>query len=233
MANIIAAAEITNADAIHPGYGFLSENAKFSEICRQNKIKFIGASPEMINAMGDKGGSIVNTASVAVEGNFGQANYAASKAGIVGLTKTLAIECAKGGIRVNCVAPGATDTKMFAGVPDDVKAQFAGEGAVPYPAERERKNVGNFYKVLGQRTVGSGGCVATEPRTEYSKQLATFEPLPASLVDYEPLRQKVLGYVGKGGVVGIKCKGGKGGIAVVYTERPNARGYDLITIYND
>src|SRR5690606_16745909 len=47
-------AEITNADAIHPGYGFLSENAKFSEICRQNKIKFIGASPEMINAMGDK-----------------------------------------------------------------------------------------------------------------------------------------------------------------------------------
>ena len=54
MANIIAAAEITNADAIHPGYGFLSENAKFSEICRQNKIKFIGASPEMINQMGDK-----------------------------------------------------------------------------------------------------------------------------------------------------------------------------------
>ncbi len=54
MANIIAACEITNADAIHPGYGFLSENAKFSEICRQNKIKFIGASPEMINKMGDK-----------------------------------------------------------------------------------------------------------------------------------------------------------------------------------
>ncbi len=54
MASIIAACEITNADAIHPGYGFLSENAKFSEICRQNKIKFIGASPEMINSMGDK-----------------------------------------------------------------------------------------------------------------------------------------------------------------------------------
>ena len=54
MASIIAAAEITNADAIHPGYGFLSENAKFSEVCRQNKIKFIGASPEMSNQMGDK-----------------------------------------------------------------------------------------------------------------------------------------------------------------------------------
>ncbi len=54
MANIIAAAEITNADAIHPGYGFLSENALFSRVCAENKIKFIGASPEMINAMGDK-----------------------------------------------------------------------------------------------------------------------------------------------------------------------------------
>lgn len=52
--NIIAAAEITNADAIHPGYGFLSENAKFSSVCRDHGIKFIGATPEHINAMGDK-----------------------------------------------------------------------------------------------------------------------------------------------------------------------------------
>jgi acetyl-CoA carboxylase biotin carboxylase subunit len=51
---LISAAEITNADAIHPGYGFLSENAEFSEVCRDYKIKFIGASPEMINGMGDK-----------------------------------------------------------------------------------------------------------------------------------------------------------------------------------
>jgi len=51
---IIAAAEITNADAIHPGYGFLAENAEFSEVCREYNIKFIGADPEMINRMGDK-----------------------------------------------------------------------------------------------------------------------------------------------------------------------------------
>lgn len=51
---IIAAAEITNADAIHPGYGFLSENAEFSKICEEYGIKFIGASAEMINQMGDK-----------------------------------------------------------------------------------------------------------------------------------------------------------------------------------
>lgn len=54
MSNIIAAAEITNADAIHPGYGFLSENAKFSKICEEHGIKFIGASAEMIEKMGDK-----------------------------------------------------------------------------------------------------------------------------------------------------------------------------------
>lgn len=52
--NIIAAAEITNADAIHPGYGFLAENAKFAEICGQNGIKFIGPTPEQIRLMGDK-----------------------------------------------------------------------------------------------------------------------------------------------------------------------------------
>jgi acetyl-CoA carboxylase biotin carboxylase subunit len=52
--NIISAAEITNADAIHPGYGFLSENAKFSKICSDHGIKFIGATPEQIDKMGDK-----------------------------------------------------------------------------------------------------------------------------------------------------------------------------------
>ena len=52
--NIISAAEITNSDAIHPGYGFLSENAKFSKICDEHNIKFIGASFDMINKMGDK-----------------------------------------------------------------------------------------------------------------------------------------------------------------------------------
>ena len=54
IANIIAAAEITNADAIHPGYGFLSENEKFSKVCQEHNIKFIGALPEKIAGMGDK-----------------------------------------------------------------------------------------------------------------------------------------------------------------------------------
>ncbi len=56
--NILSAAEITNVDAIHPGYGFLSENSKFSKMCEEHKIKFIGASAEMIEKMGDKASAI-------------------------------------------------------------------------------------------------------------------------------------------------------------------------------
>ncbi len=54
IAHIMSAAEITNADAIHPGYGFLAENARFAQICNDHEIKFIGPTPEMINSMGDK-----------------------------------------------------------------------------------------------------------------------------------------------------------------------------------
>jgi acetyl-CoA carboxylase biotin carboxylase subunit len=54
IAHLMSAAEITNADAIHPGYGFLAENARFAQICNDHEIKFIGPTPEMINSMGDK-----------------------------------------------------------------------------------------------------------------------------------------------------------------------------------
>ena len=54
IAHLMAAAEITNADAVHPGYGFLAENSKFAGICNDHGIKFIGPTPEMINSMGDK-----------------------------------------------------------------------------------------------------------------------------------------------------------------------------------
>jgi len=54
MPHLMAAAEITNADAIHPGYGFLAENARFAEICGEHGLKFIGPAPDMIRSMGDK-----------------------------------------------------------------------------------------------------------------------------------------------------------------------------------
>jgi len=54
IAHIMAAVEITNADAVHPGYGFLAENSRFAQICNEHDIKFIGPTAEMINSMGDK-----------------------------------------------------------------------------------------------------------------------------------------------------------------------------------
>lgn len=87
----------------------LAVNLKGSFLCAQ------AAAAVMIP---QGGGRIVNTASVSALGNIGQANYAASKAGVIGLTRTLALEWARFGITVNCVAPGATRTRMTAGIPE-------------------------------------------------------------------------------------------------------------------
>jgi 3-oxoacyl-[acyl-carrier protein] reductase len=72
-----------------------------------------------------KRGRIINTSSVSAFGNRGQANYSASKAGVIGLTRTLALELARDGITVNCVAPGIIQTDMVARVPPKVLEKFA------------------------------------------------------------------------------------------------------------
>jgi len=71
-----------------------------------------------------KYGRIVNTASVGAQGNIGQANYSASKAGVIGLTRTLALEWARFNIAVNCVAPGGVKTRMTAAIPDNIMSQL-------------------------------------------------------------------------------------------------------------
>ncbi len=74
--------------------------------------------------MKQKYGRIVNTASVGAQGNIGQANYSASKAGVIGLTKTFSLEWARFNIAVNCVAPGGVKTRMTAAIPDNIMAQL-------------------------------------------------------------------------------------------------------------
>jgi 3-oxoacyl-[acyl-carrier protein] reductase len=85
-------------------------NLKGAFLCSQAVIPHIS-----------EGGRILNTSSIGVLGNLGQSNYAASKMGIIGLTRTLALELAKNRVCVNAIAPGATETAMFKGVPDKVR----------------------------------------------------------------------------------------------------------------
>src|SRR3972149_1925710 len=93
----------------------LNVNLKGTWLCSQI------ASVEMIK---QKYGRIVNTASVAAIGHVGQSNYAASKAGVIGLTQTLALEWARFNIAVNCLAPGGTKTRMTAAIPESVMANL-------------------------------------------------------------------------------------------------------------
>lgn len=114
------------------------------------------------------------------------------------------------------------------------KKEYAAEDGTPYPAARERRNVGNFYPILAQRTVGTGGCKVREPRTQYAKLLGTFDALPDETPpNYDVLRTHAVDWLAKGGVVAFACSGGNGGLSLVWTQRANTRGYDLITIYDD
>ena len=83
-------------------------------------------------------GRVVNTSSIGSLGNIGQANYSASKAGVIGLTRTLALEYAKFGITVNCVAPGPVMTRMLAGVPEAIREKIVARvpiGRIARPEE--------------------------------------------------------------------------------------------------
>jgi 3-oxoacyl-[acyl-carrier protein] reductase len=88
------------------------------------KGTFLVAQAAAVPMMQQKFGRIVNTASVGALGNVGQANYSASKAGVIGLTKTLALEWARFNIHVNAVAPGAVKTRMTAAIPENIAAQM-------------------------------------------------------------------------------------------------------------
>lgn len=84
------------------------------------KGTFLCAQAAAVPMMRQKSGRIINTSSIGALGNIGQANYAASKAGVIGLTSTLSLEWARFNIAVNCVAPGATRTRMTEGIPEKI-----------------------------------------------------------------------------------------------------------------
>ncbi len=156
VAHIIAAAEITNADAIHPGYGFLAENAKFAKICGDHGIKFIGPMPEMIDAMGDKitAKQTMIAAGVpvvpGVDGLLESVAHAKSAAKEVGYPVILKATAGGGGKGMRVVWHEEEIEKAFENAKTEAAASFKNDGIymekfVEEPRHIEIQIVGDQY----------------------------------------------------------------------------------------
>ncbi len=132
--HIMAAAEITNADAIHPGYGFLAENAKFAKICSDHGIKFIGPTPDMINNMGDKvtAKATMIAAGVpvvpGVDGLLESVDHAKKSAEIVGYPVILKATAGGGGKGMRVVWNEGEIEKAYDSAKQEAAASFKNDG---------------------------------------------------------------------------------------------------------
>ena len=116
---------INNAGIIRDGFASMLSLDEWESVLRVNLTgTFLPCRSLIPHLRERRRGRIINTASTSAFGNRGQSNYAASKAGVIGLTRTLALELGRDGITVNCVAPGTIDTEMFARVPEKVREKF-------------------------------------------------------------------------------------------------------------
>ncbi len=132
--HIMAAAEITNADAIHPGYGFLAENSKFAKICGDHGIKFIGPTPDMINSMGDKvtAKETMIKAGVpvvpGVEGLLEGVDHAKKSAKEIGYPVILKATAGGGGKGMRVVTQESDIEKAFEAAKTEAAASFKNDG---------------------------------------------------------------------------------------------------------
>ena len=116
---------VNNAGIISDGFASDLSDEDWRQVIEVNLTGTFIPCRALIPHLRERGsGVITNTSSISALGNRGQSNYAASKAGVIGLTRTLAQELAGDSVRVNCVAPGAIETEMFDAVPGKVKEKF-------------------------------------------------------------------------------------------------------------
>ena len=139
---------INNAGITRDAQFYKMTEEQFDEVVADNLTGVFNVSKAVVPCMMEhQYGRIVNASSVAgFSGNFGQSNYAATKAGLVGMSRVMARELAKYGITVNVVAPGGTDTDMFAAVPDEIIAKLT----APMPMKRlaTPREIANVYLFL-------------------------------------------------------------------------------------
>lgn len=131
---LMAAVEITNADAIHPGYGFLSENADFAEICSEYDIKFIGPSPEMIRKMGDKvtaKETMIKAGVPVVPGSDGLVKddeHGKKVAAEIGYPVMIKATAGGGGKGMRIISEEAEFTRQWDMAKNEAKASFGNDG---------------------------------------------------------------------------------------------------------
>ncbi|MGM0668180.1 MAG: biotin carboxylase N-terminal domain-containing protein, partial [Gemmatimonadota bacterium] len=131
---IISAAEITGAEAIHPGYGFLAENAEFSEICRSSGLVFIGPTPEQIRTMGDKATARRTVMEVGVptvpgtEGEIHDPQEALAAAREIGFPVMIKATAGGGGKGMRVAPDEATFEKLFRQARNEAEAAFGDPG---------------------------------------------------------------------------------------------------------
>jgi 3-oxoacyl-[acyl-carrier protein] reductase len=126
------------------------------------KGTWLCAQAAALPMMEQKYGKMSFTTSFAIRGNMGQANYVASKAGVVGLTRTLALEFARYGINVNCVAPGATKTPMTATIPEDLVARLSEKIPLKRFAEPEEIANVHLFLVSDEASYVTGQCIVVD-----------------------------------------------------------------------
>ena len=116
--------------------------------CSTSTSRAPGCAPKLaaVPMIAQKSGRIVNTASVSALGNIGQANYSASKAGVIGLTRALAKEWARYNIAVNCIAPGGVKTQMTAAIPDPIMQTLLHE--IPFGRLAEPEEIASVHAFL-------------------------------------------------------------------------------------
>jgi 3-oxoacyl-[acyl-carrier protein] reductase len=154
---------VNNAGITRDGMLHKLAEEKFDEVIRVNLKGPFNMGQACAKAMIEKkSGRIVNLASIAWLGNIGQTNYAASKAGVVGMTRTWALELARHGIGVNSVAPGFIDTEMTRAIPDEVKEKLISK--IPMKRMGQPDDIAAIVCFLSSEEAGyvTGQCIQVD-----------------------------------------------------------------------
>lgn len=151
---------VNNAGVTRDSMFHKMTNEQFDTVIKVSLYGTFYCSKQVIDVMQEQGfGRIINMSSLASRGNVGQANYSAAKAGIIGLTKTMAMELGKKGITVNCIAPSLINTDIIKTVPDHIKQGMI--KAVPVQRIGEPEEVASLVSFLASDEAGyiSGQCI--------------------------------------------------------------------------